>query len=48
MFFEVFIDEHEDVSALDLIQNLSDFSESDQNVIEKTKRLQKVFLDEMV
>ncbi|NSD38671.1 2-succinyl-5-enolpyruvyl-6-hydroxy-3-cyclohexene-1-carboxylate synthase [Blautia glucerasea] len=44
MFFEVFIDEHEDVSALDLIQNLSDFSESDQNVIEKTKKIAKSIL----
>ena len=44
MFFEVFIDEHEDVSALDLIQNLSDFSESDQNVIEKIKKIAKSIL----
>ena len=44
MFFEVFIDEHEDISALDLIQNLSDFSESDQNVIEKTKKIAKSIL----
>ena len=44
MLFEVFIDEHEDVSALDLIQSLSDFSESDQNVIEKTKKIAKSIL----
>ena len=44
MLFEVFIDEHEDVSALDLIQSLSDFSESEQNVIEKTKKIAKSIL----
>ena len=44
MLLEVFIDEHEDVSALDLIQSLSDFSESEQNVIEKTKKIAKSIL----
>ncbi len=44
MFFEVFIDEQEDVSALDLIQSLADFSESEQNVIKKTKKIAKNIL----
>lgn len=39
ILFEVLMDEHEDVSALDLIQSLRDFSENDQNVMAKTKKL---------
>lgn len=45
ILFEVFMDEHEDVSALDLIQSLRDFSENDQNVMAKTKKLAKNILD---
>ena len=44
ILFEVFMDEHEDVSALDMIQSLGDFSESDQNVIAKTKKIAKNIL----
>ena len=44
ILFEVLMDEHEDVSALDLIQSLRDFSENDQNVMVKTKKLAKNIL----
>lgn len=44
ILFEVLMDEHEDVSALDLIQSLRDFSENDQNVMAKTKKLAKNIL----
>ena len=36
--------EHYDLSALDLIQSLRDFSENDQNVMAKTKKLAKNIL----
>ena len=44
MLFEVFIDEKEDISALDLIQNLAGSSEREQNIIEKTKKIAKNIL----
>ena len=41
MLFEVFMDDYEDVSAIDLLQNIGTTSFNKQNILSKTKKAAK-------